>query len=158
MHDRMCRSCYTTLAVLATLLAAPGARAAACGPADGPECVAVAACIGDSGLHFLGRATGAGRGTVEGRLSSGAGCRGTWEAARDGTTGNARFACDDGRRGQAGFVWQDPASGTTLGVGLTDAGEEIRLWSGRDLRAFLVRETGDPEGRMPCGPLAVTVD
>lgn len=103
-----------------------------------PEnCVHVVACVGGDML-FVGGSVGWNAGTVRGELYSGAACTGEW----DNATGRAGFRCADGTEGTVQYTLVDPATGTAIGAGVTRDGRAVEAWSGRNIAAFVERETG----------------
>ncbi|MFN3935978.1 MAG: hypothetical protein ACK4KW_00230 [Gemmobacter sp.] len=148
---------YPSRLALATLILATPAAAGACGGIEGSSdyCTPVVACIEDTGVHFTGRAVGWGSGTLAGQLSSGAICSGTWVSRNRLGLGQADLDCDDGQSGTVIFTYQDGATGTATGRGLTKGGQAVRGWSGRNIRAFLRAETGEVDPRLMCGEVEI---
>lgn len=121
----------------------------------GPHnCVKNLACIGEHGRWFEGRAIGWNSGILLGRTSDGVSCNGNWRIDSSGI-GRAELACEDGTTAEVISEYQDYETGTTVGVGKTGNGEEIRSFSGRNVVGFLKKE-GVPI--LPCGDAGVELD
>ena len=121
----------------------------------GDNCSRILACVGDDGLWIDGRADGWNRGTLEGRMSDGTLCTGSWGYSWHGLRARAELACDDGRTGVVRYTAQDPESGTGIGRGQMSDGAEIRAWTGRRVLEFLTGEDGVP--RLPCDAGAIPI-
>ena len=117
---------------------------------DNENCNRVVACVGGDGLWFNGRAFGRGTGTFSGVLSDGGRCEGTWVSRNAVGIGQAEISCDDGRRGQAFYTYQDSYTGTAIGRGILNTGEGIKLWSGNNVLTYLRGDTGVRTAMLPC--------
>jgi hypothetical protein len=71
--------------------------------------------------------------------------------------GQATFSCDDGTTGTAFFTYQDSLTGTATGHGLTDRLGWVRVWSGHNIRQFVMNETGVVDPLLMCGDLAIPI-
>ena len=122
---------------------------------DKDNCVRVLACIGDEGRWFAGRASGRGKGELEGADSNGLRCRGEWTSRNWFGAGQARVECSDGSAGTVIYTYQDEYTGTATGSGRMSTGQTIQSWSGNHVPEFLTRETGRPA--LPCGSAPVPI-
>ncbi len=130
------------------------------GPAqvgDPAACSPVVACFEATGIHFTGRAIGWDRGTLAGTTSAGAICTGDWVSRNALGMGQATFACDDGTSGTALFTYQDSLTGTATGHGLSTPFGRLRVWSGHNIRQFLIAETGEVDPRLMCGETPIPI-
>jgi hypothetical protein len=117
-------------------------------PENPESCVHVIACIGTETL-FVGGSIGWDQGTLEGRLATGEACIGDW----DNSTGQARFACEDGTAGTVQYLHQDAPTGTAIGQGTTEDGRTVEAWSGQNVLDYIRRETR--EVILQCGPATI---
>ncbi len=117
---------------------------------DQSSCNRVVACVGDQGRWFNGRAFGRGSGTLSGTMSDGVTCSGLWQSRNFLGVGQADVTCGDGQKGRVFFTYQDPESGTAVGSGLTTDGQDIKIWSGNNVLAYLRAQTGEPVASLPC--------
>jgi hypothetical protein len=124
---------------------------------DRDACSPVVACFESYGVHFTGRAIGWNEGTLAGKTSAGAVCTGNWMSRNALGLGQAIFACDDGTTGTAFFTYQDSLTGTATGHGLTDRLGRIRVWSGHNIRQFVINDTGTVDPLLMCGDLAIPI-
>lgn len=120
------------------------------------NCSRVLACVGEEGLWFDGRADGWDQGALSGRLSDGRSCHGDWGYDWLGLTAAVRFACEGGLTGRARFTAQHPETGTGIGRGATNEGDEIRAWAGENVLRFLTPE-GERRASLPCEAGAVPI-
>ncbi len=135
---------------------APVAQAPCDNTRDADNCSRILACVGEDGLWFDGRADGWNSGTVEGRLSDGTACAGTWHYGLLGFTAKVEFRCEDGRSGRARYTAQDPETGTGIGGGVMDDGTQVRAWTGRNVLDFLTPE-GERRASLPCEGGAIPI-
>lgn len=153
------RAAWTAGAAMA--LTAGGAAAQSdvaedpCAGVDG-ACTPIYACIAPDAVFARGRALGESGGDVSARLSTGEACSGFWNRAADGT-GTVFGDCDDGRSFFVSFTYLHPSSGTAIGEGATDRGEDIRGWSGRNVSGFLSDAQEEWLGRLRCGQVLYPV-
>lgn len=124
---------------------------------DPSACSPVIACFEATGVHFIGRAIGWDRGTLAGTTSAGATCTGAWVSRNMLGVGQATFACDDGTSGTAFFTYQDSLTGTATGHGLSTPLGRLRVWSGHNIRQFLIAGTGEVDPQLICGEVAIPV-
>ncbi len=121
------------------------------------SCSPLVACLGGTGIYFTGRAIGWDTGTFAGDTNGGFSCVGQWQARTALGVGRAAFNCDNGRHGIAFFTSQDNATGTASGFGALDDGSPLRVWSGHNIRQFLINKTGDVDTRLKCGDMDIPV-
>jgi hypothetical protein len=124
---------------------------------DPSACSPVVACFEATGVYFIGRAIGWNRGTLAGTTSAGATCTGDWTSQNMLGVGQATFACDDGSSGVAFFTYQDSLTGAATGHGLSDTLGRLRIWSGRNIRQFLIAETGEIDPQLMCGDVPIPI-
>lgn len=124
---------------------------------DPSACAPVVACFESTGIHFTGRAIGWDRGTLAGVTSAGALCTGDWVSRNALGVGQATFACDDGTSGTAFFTYQDSLTGTATGHGLATPLGRLRVWSGHNIRQFLVADTGEIDPQLMCGDTPIPI-
>lgn len=124
---------------------------------DETSCSRNFACIGDKGRWYEGRAIGRGTGILDGRLSDGAKCSGTWTNSNAMGAGQADFACDDGTTGTVFYYLQDGVTGTAIGKGATNKGDHIDAWSGEHVLEFLRKGTTSAEAALKCGEVSIPV-
>lgn len=122
---------------------------------QGDNCSRFLACVGDDGLWIDGRADGWNEGTLEAVASDGTRCTGTWRYTWLGLRARSDIACEGGRTATVRFTAQDSYTGTGIGRGVTSEGEEIRVWSGKNVLEFLAGEDGVP--RLPCDAGAIPI-
>lgn len=124
---------------------------------DATSCSRIFACIGQSGLWFQGRAIGRGEGDLDGRLSDGTACTGTWTNANALGQPQADFSCENNTKGTVYYYHQDEYSGTALGRGLTEDGQSVEVWSGEHVTDFFRRNSPTSEALMHCGDKDIPV-
>jgi hypothetical protein len=124
---------------------------------DRDACSPIVACFESYGVYFTGRAIGWNEGTLAGKTSDGAVCTGNWMSRNALGLGQATFACDDGTMGTAFFTYQDSLTGTATGHGLTDRLGRVRVWSGHNIRQFVINETGAIDPLLMCGDHAIPI-
>ncbi len=126
-------------------------------PYSQSNCVRVLACIGDQGLHFDGEARGWDEGPVEGMISNGVSCAGTWTADGPFGAGMGRMSCENGIDIGVIYHTQDNETGTVIGSGSDTAGQPVQVWSGQNVLDFLTPE-GDVSASLPCmsGPIPMS--
>ncbi len=111
-------------------------------------CVPVLACVGDKGLWFDGRAYGSGPGRIEGVLSDGITCTGTWKARNIFGLGQSDLYCGDRRQARIFYTDRDGSTGTATGGGRSSRGEVIKAWAGDAIGTYLARKNGQES--LPC--------
>lgn len=126
-------------------------------PGHSDSCTPLVACLGGSGIYFTGRAMGWSRGSFAGDTNGGFSCVGEWKAQTVLGVGQAIFECDNGRRGVAFFTYLDNQTGTVTGHGALDDGRPLHVWSGHNIRQFLVNESGDVNTNLKCGNIDVPI-
>lgn len=119
------------------------------------NCVRVLACVGDEGLWFDGQARGWEQGLIQGFISDGTPCAGTWNSNGFLGTGFADVTCQDDTTMRVIYHTQDGETGTVIGSGRDSQGRAIRAWSGLYVLDFL-RGDGDTL-ELPCGPAPVPI-
>jgi hypothetical protein len=122
---------------------------------DPSACSPVIACFEATGVYFVGRAIGWNRGTLAGTTSAGATCTGEWVSRNMLGVGQASFACDDGTSGTAFFTYQDSLTGTATGHGLSTPMGRLWVWSGNNIRQFLIDQTGEVDPQLFCGDVPI---
>jgi hypothetical protein len=143
--------CLAPIAVQAQLLMPPSAtpdrsvhQSGACDTTnDQSNCARVVACIGVDGNWFNGRAFGRGEGVLEGRLSTGASCKGHWVERNLLGLGQADVECDDGMTTTVLYTYQDTYTGTAIGHGRSNRGELVEAWSGRNVLTYFQNQNPD---------------
>jgi hypothetical protein len=135
---------------LSLLLASPAlAESETCSLYDPPEpCVRVLACVGGDGLWFDGRAYGAREGRIEGQMSDGTICGGSWTVRNFMGIGRSDLNCDDGREARVYYTYRDRRTGTATGSGRSNFGESIKVWAGEEVLAYLAADGAPP--LLPC--------
>lgn len=123
---------------------------------DQSNCTRIVACVGNQGVWFNGRGFGNGAGTFAGAMSDGSTCSGDWVARNAIGIGQASVTCTDGRKGTVYYTYQDPRTGTALGKGRMNTGEDIEIWTGRNVLAYLSAKTGQAL-ILPCSGGAVPI-
>ncbi len=119
---------------------------------DQASCSRIVACIGTGGKWFNGRAFGRGEGELEGRLSTGATCKGRWVERNFLGLGQADVTCDDGMTTTVLYTYQDAYTGTAIGSGRTNQDELVEVWSGQNVLAFFQNQDPDnPVITLQCG-------
>jgi len=119
---------------------------------DQASCSRVVACIGVEGTWFNGRAFGRGAGALDGQLSTGAHCTGSWVQQNLIGLGQADVECDDGMSTTVLYTYQDRYTGTAIGHGRTNLGELVEVWSGQNVLAYFQNEDRDnPVITLHCG-------
>jgi|GEM_PF-317081 len=123
------------------------------GSAD--SCVWLLACIGDDGRWMDGRATGWDAGPLEAASNDGVACTGNWTTSDSFAGGRADVFCDAGMTASVMYFSQDPATGTVSGCGMTNWGEIVEAWSGKNVLEYF--RGGDPtEGAvLRCGDYGI---
>jgi hypothetical protein len=124
---------------------------------DPSACSPVVACFEATGVYLTGRAIGWDRGTLAGTTSAGATCTGDWVSRNALGVGQATFTCDDGMSGTAFFTYQDSLTGTATGHGLASPLGRSRVWSGHNIRQFLIAETGRVDPQPLCGDVPIPI-
>lgn len=118
----------------------------------GANCSEIVACIEETGEYFRGGASNDDDGgPLIIRSSLGHVCTGDWWRTVLGI-GRAEITCDDGRAGKATFLWFDKDSGTVVGSGTLNNGEEIRYWTGGKLEQYFNEIDPAERDRMSCSP------
>lgn len=125
------------------------------GKAD--SCAPLVACVGTSGIYFAGRALGWNTGTFAGRTNAGFNCSGQWKHRNAIGLGQAVFECDNGLTGIGYFTSLDGPTGTAIGRGMLSDGRPFRMWSGHQIRQFLINESGDVNARLMCADVPVPI-
>lgn len=118
---------------------------------DQTNCVRVLACVGDSGSYFEGRSVGRGSGTMAGLIDQRIACTGTWTERNADGVGQVDVTCDDGMEVTVLYTYQEPYTGTAIGYGQANTGENITAWSGLHVLEYFQRETGEEAPNLPCG-------
>ena len=126
-------------------------------PGSLSSCSPLIACIPEAGIYFTGRALGWGDGTFAGETNAGFGCTGSWMTRNFLGLGQAVFECDNDLTGAAYFTYQDNATGTVTGSGAMSNGLSVQVWSGHNVRQFLINEQGDVDAQLICGDLPVPI-
>ncbi|WP_299966446.1 hypothetical protein [uncultured Roseobacter sp.] len=126
-------------------------------PGSPSSCVPMVGCIGNDGDYFTGRALGWNEGTLDGQTRAGVICVGGWEISALTGEGHAAFECDDGTAGVATMQYQDMQTGTATGRGYTADGKLLEIWSGHNIRQFLMDREGSVDGKLTCGDQVIPV-
>jgi hypothetical protein len=125
-------------------------------PGQSDSCTPLVACIGETGTWFAGRAYGWGDdGTLSGETNAGFTCTGVWQRKNMPGLGQGSLTCSNGLQAVVLYTSIDPPTGTVTGYGQTSDGQQIRAWSGHEIRQFLVNETGDVNARLMCGTVEI---
>ena len=129
------------------LLSLPAvAQDASCSLTGGAEtCVPVHACVVEKALWFEGSAYGSREGRIEGAMSDGTLCTGSWEVRGILGMGRSDIACDDGLKARIWYTYLDGRTGTAVGTGRSNTEERINAWSGANYRDYLRSQDKAPE-------------
>lgn len=126
-------------------------------PNDPASCAPLVACLGGTGIYFTGRAIGWNTGTHAWRSSAGFSCYGEWSVTGSLGLGEATIECDNGLTGAAYFFSRDPQTGTGIGLGRLSSGQEFHLWTGHNVKQFLLNQYGDLNPAKLCSGLSKPV-
>ena len=124
---------------------------------DQTSCSRIFACLGDQGRWFQGRAFGRGEGVFDGVTDDGVLCRGTWTNSNAANVGQADMICDDGMTAVVYYFLQDGYTGTGIGQGTTNTGDEIKSWTGENVIEFLKRNSATSEALLQCGDASILI-
>ncbi len=112
------------------------------------DCTPVYACIGEQGEWFKGQALGQTKGSITGKLASGANCTGKWNASG---AGKFDLTCTNGTYMQVYYTENDPATKTAIGQGISMDGRFVQGWSGKDVETFFTDPLSSQRGTLICG-------
>jgi hypothetical protein len=120
-------------------------------------CSPIVACLGEAGIYFTGRAIGWNTGTFAGETNAGFTCFGQWQLKGFLGLGEATIECDNDLTGAIYFTYQDPETGTAIGIGRLSNGGTVQMWSGHNIRQFLKNESGEVNPRLMCAEVEVPI-